>query len=132
MPISIRMVVVLPAPFGPSSAKICPDDTDRSRSLTAVKAPKVFVRPRSSTGAANADGERASTDSYSTISTTREGKDQHCGRNRLPPQPQFAAVNSKVRPGSSSTCPHYSGYLFSRSEERRVGKECRSRWSPYH
>ena len=22
--------------------------------------------------------------------------------------------------------------LFSRSEERRVGKECRSRWSPYH
>ena len=26
------------------------------------------------------------------------------------------------------------GYLeeFGRSEERRVGKECRSRWSPYH
>ena len=23
-------------------------------------------------------------------------------------------------------------YLFGRSEERRVGKECRSRWSPYH
>src|SRR3712207_7647749 len=23
-------------------------------------------------------------------------------------------------------------YLFARSEERRVGKECRSRWSPYH
>ena len=22
--------------------------------------------------------------------------------------------------------------LFYRSEERRVGKECRSRWSPYH
>jgi len=22
--------------------------------------------------------------------------------------------------------------LFFRSEERRVGKECRSRWSPYH
>ena len=21
---------------------------------------------------------------------------------------------------------------FKRSEERRVGKECRSRWSPYH
>src|SRR3712207_9058929 len=25
---------------------------------------------------------------------------------------------------------HVAG--FSRSEERRVGKECRSRWSPYH
>ena len=23
-------------------------------------------------------------------------------------------------------------YKYSRSEERRVGKECRSRWSPYH
>ena len=23
-------------------------------------------------------------------------------------------------------------FLFARSEERRVGKECRSRWSPYH
>ena len=26
-------------------------------------------------------------------------------------------------------CKHY---LYKRSEERRVGKECRSRWSPYH
>ena len=24
------------------------------------------------------------------------------------------------------------GGLLYRSEERRVGKECRSRWSPYH
>ena len=24
------------------------------------------------------------------------------------------------------------GVYFIRSEERRVGKECRSRWSPYH
>ena len=24
------------------------------------------------------------------------------------------------------------GQFVSRSEERRVGKECRSRWSPYH
>ena len=24
------------------------------------------------------------------------------------------------------------GYAAHRSEERRVGKECRSRWSPYH
>ena len=22
--------------------------------------------------------------------------------------------------------------IYTRSEERRVGKECRSRWSPYH
>ena len=26
----------------------------------------------------------------------------------------------------------YNGRILFRSEERRVGKECRSRWSPYH
>ena len=26
----------------------------------------------------------------------------------------------------------FEGLNISRSEERRVGKECRSRWSPYH
>ena len=26
----------------------------------------------------------------------------------------------------------FRDWLKSRSEERRVGKECRSRWSPYH
>ena len=28
--------------------------------------------------------------------------------------------------------PHISTGDIFRSEERRVGKECRSRWSPYH
>src|ERR1039457_7728142 len=28
--------------------------------------------------------------------------------------------------------PRSSQLSFNRSEERRVGKECRSRWSPYH
>ena len=28
-------------------------------------------------------------------------------------------------------CTECTGYVW-RSEERRVGKECRSRWSPYH
>src|SRR3712207_9370966 len=27
---------------------------------------------------------------------------------------------------------HFHDRLVGRSEERRVGKECRSRWSPYH
>ena len=26
----------------------------------------------------------------------------------------------------------FTARLINRSEERRVGKECRSRWSPYH
>src|SRR5260221_310918 len=34
--------------------------------------------------------------------------------------------------GSASTSPAASPTANARSEERRVGKECRSRWSPYH
>ena len=30
------------------------------------------------------------------------------------------------------TCYTSRGLSGARSEERRVGKECRSRWSPYH
>src|SRR3712207_4681676 len=32
---------------------------------------------------------------------------------------------------ASFQCP-YHGWVYGRSEERRVGKECRSRWSPNH
>src|SRR5258708_38459076 len=31
----------------------------------------------------------------------------------------------------SGNAVEHGGGLFNRSEERRVGKECRSRWSPY-
>ena len=31
-----------------------------------------------------------------------------------------------------SRFPYHDSRTFMRSEERRVGKECRSRWSPYH
>ena len=31
-----------------------------------------------------------------------------------------------------SRIPGIKGIIAERSEERRVGKECRSRWSPYH
>ena len=44
--------------------------------------------------------------------------------------------NNYIIPGLLDTHTHGAmGYDFnkcSRSEERRVGKECRSRWSPYH
>src|SRR3712207_9135646 len=37
-------------------------------------------------------------------------------------------------PASYPDFPHHTqiAAYFERSEERRVGKECRSRWSPYH
>src|SRR6478735_160575 len=46
-PATIRSVVVLPQPDGPSSAMNEPRGTSRSRSLTAVKAPNDFVTLRS-------------------------------------------------------------------------------------
>ena len=48
-------------------------------------------------------------------------------------QAQFTAVTGGDGvPLISSAHPLATGGTFSRSEERRVGKECRSRWSPYH
>jgi len=38
----------------------------------------------------------------------------------------------KEHMSSCKDCKKEYENLKSRSEERRVGKECRSRWSPYH
>src|SRR2546430_9921008 len=38
---------------------------------------------------------------------------------------KYARLNALIR-------EHKTGIVDCRSEERRVGKECRSRWSPYH
>ena len=35
-------------------------------------------------------------------------------------------------PGQKSVYHGKVRDVYNRSEERRVGKECRSRWSPYH
>src|SRR2546428_8591034 len=56
------------------------------------------------------------------------------------PQDNIVATLVVAAPGtaipiSMFTPFHRSGFDYSiddRSEERRVGKECRSRWSPYH
>ena len=46
-------------------------------------------------------------------------------------------LNVKLPQGGSKRALHSGMYASAlavvvRSEERRVGKECRSRWSPYH
>ena len=40
---------------------------------------------------------------------------------------EFISSLDSMLNGIESIVKHYK-----RSEERRVGKECRSRWSPYH
>src|SRR3989449_10379754 len=58
-------------------------------------------------------------------------------KNTIPGDPQKAFVTSGVRIGTPAVTTR--GFteaemlkVAERSEERRVGKECRSRWSPYH
>src|SRR2546422_9126858 len=45
---------------------------------------------------------------------------------------QHREVEHVVRLGVEPAFDHDAGAIVVRSEERRVGKECRSRWSPYH
>ncbi len=45
----MEMVVVLPAPFGPSTPYTVPASTRRSTPSTARSVPKVFTRPTAST-----------------------------------------------------------------------------------
>jgi len=43
----------------------------------------------------------------------------------------YALLQSLITPVMTTVHQHLHT-TQSRSEERRVGKECRSRWSPYH
>src|ERR1019366_5870217 len=43
-----------------------------------------------------------------------------------------ASIRLDDADGDGRRVIHYHVALSNRSEERRVGKECRSRWSPYH
>src|SRR3712207_7006935 len=68
-----------------------------------------------------------------------------CGSRTKPPTPPCttaapASINSATsvplttppHPMTGKLTVRATSYTARRSEERRVGKECRSRWSPYH
>jgi hypothetical protein len=55
---SMRISVVLPAPFGPRMAKIMPRGTVRSIPSTARKVPKVLTMPRAEMAGSAATVER--------------------------------------------------------------------------
>src|SRR3712207_323195 len=54
----------------------------------------------------------------------------NCGASIAEIQPRTFSFNSPH--GACDRCDGLGSRLEIRSEERRVGKECRSRWSPYH
>ena len=58
--------------------------------------------------------------------TPGKGGERHLER------PVFNTVKDAVRDTGASASVVFVPPPFARSEERRVGKECRSRWSPYH
>src|ERR1035441_10311122 len=45
--------------------------------------------------------------------------------------PVYQLIGEQLRADANGVAQRGAG-LLGRSEERRVGKECRSRWSPYH
>src|SRR5687767_15652142 len=59
------------------------------------------------------------------------------GKELRLPEPRSVKIDGRsadltsVEIRDPDLCPRYAARLV-RSEERRVGKECRSRWSPYH
>ena len=55
---------------------------------------------------------------------------QRVGHNLTPPPQDPWPLRGTL--GSSLRSPAEGEGHEGRSEERRVGKECRSRWSPYH
>ena len=55
----------------------------------------------------------------------------HAATTVLRPAARDAFLEASQAWGNPSSV-HTAGRRARRSEERRVGKECRSRWSPYH
>src|SRR5256885_14522844 len=78
---------------------------------------------------------------YTTLFRSAERPIQQIGQNGAGRMHQRVSFHLAIdRQMKTYTLVHSSGAIltdllnrtFGRSEERRVGKECRSRWSPYH
>ena len=48
------------------------------------------------------------------------------------PESEIATICRNLPQGIQERGREIRTFMPKRSEERRVGKECRSRWSPYH
>src|SRR2546426_2008574 len=76
-----------------------------------------------------------SSDVCSSDLAERQGGDRGAHRARgLVAERAPAGRVAPLSPRRTATarCSRVKGVSGGRSEERRVGKECRSRWSPYH
>ena len=69
--------------------------------------------------------DTASVSSMHAIAAAREGVEQRIREEGMSGRPDLPLLRVYVSEQAHSS-------IEKRSEERRVGKECRSRWSPYH
>ena len=59
--------------------------------------------------------------------------DEQLKKEPIADEKQIAGMIAEYKANARKSIGRLTGWQrFSRSEERRVGKECRSRWSPYH
>src|SRR2546426_11585029 len=100
---------------------------------------------RPSTSRATPDGRLENTTSHSSggshgrtrSARTLSGKSPgsrhwHASTYGFSSERSEAATALTTKSGGRSSSCRKRGPTVPRSEERRVGKECRSRWSPYH
>src|ERR1039457_4780708 len=99
-----------------SAVLLCDADVDRrTPGITTITISNVIIRTRRNVFMHPPLGSQR----YSTQETSNT---EDTGEHRLAHQTS----------GSYSSVSPVSPVFRLRSEERRVGKECRSRWSPYH
>ena len=104
-----------------SDAELESDDCDDAEHLSVESADVEAYR--GDTDRAVADLRRWSGEGWHTLVVT-EGRGM---AKRVSEVLSEHDVPNRIEPDAGLTAP-----LPARSEERRVGKECRSRWSPYH
>ena len=104
-----------------------PETTPSADIETASTGASVEVQEKTTVPAADDDSVSKS---QSESITSSEPK-SIAGKNKLP---AILCDDTPAELNGELTLARYaaSAYLEYRSEERRVGKECRSRWSPYH
>src|SRR6266511_3073455 len=111
--------------FGWSSAALQPSAVNPTSGWLGTSLASHCARLwRSQVGLASPVGSRASSDRDIADVARREWS----GVARRPAPPATLPRDVQARPKTGDL----SAAAAVRSEERRVGKECRSRWSPYH
>src|SRR2546426_2580503 len=107
--------------------------SDRFEFVYRVKLPEIKGEARVWLPLARTDAFQTVTEEKLSISMKWEKvQDRDYGNDICVLYPQPADSGKTIELRYRVERREKAAYAASRSEERRVGKECRSRWSPYH